>query len=117
MDFKSNVPIYLQVIEDIKDKIISGDIQLGSRLPSSRELALQYQINPNTAARIYNEMELMDLSYTRRGIGTFVTEDTSVVERLKTEHTDALIGDFVTACKCIGLSCDDVVAMIKENYK
>lgn len=75
MEFKTNIPIYLQVIEDIKQKIIAGTLPLGSKLPSSRELAIEYQINPNTAARIYSEMESMGLSYTRRGIGTFVTEN------------------------------------------
>lgn len=116
MDFKSNVPIYLQVISDIKSKIITGEIQLGSRLPSSRELAVKYQINPNTAARIYNEMELMGLSFTRRGIGTFVTEDTSVIDRLKSEQTDALVNDFITAFKNIGYSCDEIITIIKNNY-
>ena len=54
MEFKTNIPIYLQVIEDIKQKIIAGTLPLGSKLPSSRELAIEYQINPNTAARIYS---------------------------------------------------------------
>lgn len=116
MDFKSNVPIYLQVIGDIKNKIITGEIPLGSKLPSSRELALKYQINPNTAARIYSEMELMGISYTRRGIGTFVTEDTSVIDRLKSEQTDALMHDFLAAFKNIGYSCDEIIALIKEQY-
>ena len=47
MEFKTNIPIYLQVIEDIKQKIIAGTLPLGSKLPSSRELAIEYQINPN----------------------------------------------------------------------
>ena len=45
MEFKTNIPIYLQVIEDIKQKIIAGTLPLGSKLPSSRELAIEYQIN------------------------------------------------------------------------
>ena len=68
MNFKSNIPIYLQIIDEIKKNIITGALPLGSKLPSSRELALQYQINPNTAARVYNEMESIGLSYTRWGI-------------------------------------------------
>ena len=46
MEFKSNTPIYLQVIEDIKSKIIVGEIKPGEKLPSSRELAVMYDINP-----------------------------------------------------------------------
>ena len=57
MEYKANIPIYLQVIEDIKRRIIIGEIKLGEKLPSTRELAVQYTVNPNTAARIYNELE------------------------------------------------------------
>ena len=54
MDYKANIPIYLQVIDDIKKRILTGEIKLGDKLPSTRELAVQYTVNPNTAARIYN---------------------------------------------------------------
>lgn len=57
MDYKANIPIYLQVIDDIKKRILTGEIKLGDKLPSTRELAVQYTVNPNTAARIYNELE------------------------------------------------------------
>lgn len=92
MEFKSNLPIYLQVIDDIKKKIITGALPLGTKLPSSRELAIQYDINPNTAARVYNEMESLELSYTKRGIGTFVTEDPQVIDRLKQEQLTWILG-------------------------
>ena len=91
MEFKSNLPIYLQVIDDIKKKIITGTLPLGTKLPSSRELAIQYDINPNTAARVYNEMESLGLSYTKRGIGTFVTEDPQVIDRLKQEQLKQIL--------------------------
>ena len=52
MDYKANIPIYLQVIDDIKKRILTGEIKLGDKLPSTRELAVQYTVNPNTAARL-----------------------------------------------------------------
>ena len=48
MDYKANTPIYLQVIDDIKRRILTGEIKLGDKLPSTRELAVQYTVNPNT---------------------------------------------------------------------
>lgn len=116
MDFKSNIPIYLQVIEDIKKNIITGSLPLGSKLPSSRELALQYQINPNTAARVYNEMEAMGLSFTRRGIGTFVTEDSDVIKSLKKEQQEKILSDFDEQISALGFSHEEVITLLKNYY-
>jgi DNA-binding transcriptional regulator YhcF (GntR family) len=116
MEFKSNIPIYLQVIDDIKSKIIKKELPLGAKLPSSRELALMYQINPNTAARIYNEMEAMGISYTRRGIGTFVTEDDTVIERLRKEHTDSILSDFAESLTGMGYSPDEIIQLLNRYF-
>ena len=57
MRYENDRPIYLQVIEDISRRLIQGELALGEKLPSVREMAVQYQINPNTASRVYKEME------------------------------------------------------------
>ena len=116
MEFKTNIPIYLQVIEDIKQKIIAGTLPLGSKLPSSRELAIEYQINPNTAARIYSEMESMGLSYTRRGIGTFVTEDDKVIDDLKKERIEEIIQSFDEQLTGMGFSQNEILELLKEHF-
>lgn len=115
MEFKANVPIYLQVIEDIKKKIVCGKIHLGDKLPSTRELAVSYQVNPNTAVRIYNEMELMGICYTRRGLGTFVTEETGIYESLKKEMARFRIEEYVSEMKELGYSGEEMIRAIK-NY-
>lgn len=117
MEFKTNVPIYLQVIEDMKRKLIAGSLTLGAKLPSSRELALEYEINPNTAARIYNEMEAMGLSYTRRGIGTFVTEDATVIDRLKQEQTHEIVKEFAVQLQDMGYAPEEVLALLQAYYE
>ena len=116
MEFKTNIPIYLQVIEDIKQKIIAGALPPGSKLPSSRELAIEYQINPNTAARIYSEMESMGLSYTRRGIGTFVADDPQVVEQLKNERIEEIIKAFDEQLTGMGFSSGEILELLKNYY-
>ena len=63
--------------------MIQGKLLLGEKLPSTRELALQYQINPNTAVRIYKEMEQQNMCFTKRGLGTFVTEESAVVTAMR----------------------------------
>ena len=72
MEFENNIPIYIQVINQIKKDIITGKLPMGAKLPSTRELAVLYHINPNTAGRVYKEMELQNMCYTKRGLGTFV---------------------------------------------
>lgn len=117
MEFKSNIPIYIQVIQDIERKMITGELPLGSKLPSSRELALLYQINPNTAARVYNEMETMELSFTKRGIGTFVTEDAERISRIKQELVSERFHDFVRSIADLGISSEELQNMVKEFYE
>ena len=80
MEFSNNIPIYIQVINEIKKDMVNGVVALGEKLPSGRELAFKYKINPNTANRIYKEMESEEICYTKRGLGTYVTED---VNKLK----------------------------------
>lgn len=115
MEFKANVPIYLQVIEDIKKKIVCGKINLGDKLPSTRELAVAYQVNPNTAVRIYNEMELLGICYTKRGLGTFVTEEMEVYESMKKEMAMFRIEEYVSEMKELGYGSEEMIRAI-ENY-
>lgn len=114
MDFKSSVPIYLQVTADLKARILTGEIHPGDKLPSSRELALSYEINPNTAARIYTEMERQGLSYTKRGIGTFVTEDTSVLEYHREQELKRILHAFTSELKSFGYDTDDIPNLLKK---
>lgn len=116
MNFKSNIPIYLQIIDEIKTNIITGALPLGSKLPSSRELALQYQINPNTAARVYNEMESIGLSYTRRGIGTFVTEDSGIIEKLKEEQVNQILSVLDEQLTGLGFTSDEIIRLLQNYY-
>ncbi len=115
MDYKANIPIYLQVIDDIKKRILTGEIKLGDKLPSTRELAVQYTINPNTAARIYNELELCGLCYTKRGLGTFVSEDEHLIDTLKNDISGEMIETFISGMTSLGFSKDEIINLIK-NY-
>lgn len=113
MDFKNNIPIYLQVINDIKHKISVGELKLGEKLPSTRELAVKYQINPNTAVRVYSDMEGEGLCFTKRGLGTFVTEDEEKYLSVKREMADEYVGDFIYNMKGLGMNIDEMIHLIK----
>lgn len=116
MEFDNNIPIYLQVIKELKKDIINGVLGLGDKLPSGRELALKYKINPNTANRIYKEMEVEEVCFTKRGLGTFVTEDGDKLNQIRNEMAETLLMNFVAGMAEIKFNKEEVIALIEEKY-
>lgn len=120
MNFDNSIPIYLQVIDKIKTDIITGRLNPGDKMPSTRDLAKELGINPNTASRVYKEMELLNLCFTKRGLGTFITESRDVVDTIKDEMANELVDDFVGGMKKLGISYEDMIKHIeakKGTYK
>ena len=95
MEYNPALPIYLQAANSIKRDIVTGKLPPGAKLPSVRDLAVEYTINPNTVSRVYKELESEGVCFTRRGMGTFVTEDPGKVDQMKEEMADTLIRDFL----------------------
>jgi GntR family transcriptional regulator len=117
MEYDSRTPIYLQVIDMIKKRMVQGEIMPGDKLPSTRALALEYGVNPNTAARIYDEMETMGLCYTERGLGTFMVADGSVVQQLRKQMADQMIREFVREMAALGYTVQEMKEAIEEELK
>lgn len=117
MEFDNNIPIYIQVIQDIKKDIVKGILLLGEKLPSGRELALKYKINPNTASRIYKELEMTELCYTKRGLGTYVTDDENKVKEIKESMAEELLIHFIEGMKDLGFTKEEVIVLLEQNYK
>lgn len=116
MEYNTASPIYLQVINDLKKKMIKGEFEPGEKMPASRELAVMYKINQNTAARIYREMEWAGYCFTRRGIGTFVTEEKEILKEMKREMAQELLDGFMSEMQDLGFDVADIVDQI-QNYK
>jgi len=76
INLNSSVPIYAQIIEQIKRNIALGLLKPGDKLPSVREMSANLLINPNTIVKIYTELERESIIYTKKGIGSFVSEFT-----------------------------------------
>ena len=74
MEFSQNKPIYLQIVDGINEKILSGEIREGDRILSVRELGAELGVNPNTAMRSYEKLTMDGVIYNQRGIGYFVAE-------------------------------------------
>ena len=102
MEYNTASPIYLQVINELKKRMVKGELKPGEKMPSNRELAVLFKVNQNTAARIYREMESMGLCYTKRGIGTFVSEEDDMISGLKKEMAEELVRNFMQEMEDLG---------------
>ena len=117
MNFDSNLPIYIQIMDLIKRQVITGDLKEGDKLPSVREIAIQLKVNPNTIQRSYQELERENLVYTQRGMGTFVTEDKQLVKELKVNIAKNIINNFLDDMKAIGYSPHEILDLISNRVR
>ena len=81
--FDNNIPIYIQLLDYMKIYLISGVFKCGEKLPSVREFATTFNVNPNTMQKALAELEDMDLIYTERTNGKYVTKDEKLIEKVK----------------------------------
>jgi GntR family transcriptional regulator len=110
------VPIYLQIVNQVKYLVAAGRLEPGQELPPIRTLAEQLLINPNTVARAYRELELAGVVTKRRTAGTYVSDTTSPLarrERLKivTERVDALLAE----ARQMNIDTDTLIELIQER--
>lgn len=111
--FKSDIPIYLQIIEHIKMQIIRKEYKPYDRLPSVRELSLVFEVNPNTVQKALLELEETGLIFTERTNGKFVTGDMEVIKRVTEETLSDMVGDFLLSMQKLGYSKEQVLKIIK----
>jgi len=117
VDFDTRIPIYLQIMEKIKKDIILGRLERGDKMPSVRVLAGELQVNVNTVQRVYQELEREEVIFTQRGIGSFVTEDEKVVQRIKQEMANAVLASFVQGMQELGFNAEKTLAALREYMK
>src|SRR6202453_86963 len=96
LDLHSGMPVYRQLIDQVRGGVASGSLNAGSQLPTVRQLAVDLAINPNTVLRAYRELEIRGVLETQQGTGTFISH-----RQARTDHTERkrqleqLISDFV----------------------
>lgn len=108
-NFNNNIPIYIQLVEQLKMYIISGKINTGERLPSVRDLALQTKVNPNTMQKVLMELENLGLIYTERTNGKYVTTNQKLIDELKLEYVSKKTNKYFSDMEQLGLNKDDVI--------
>ncbi len=112
--FDNNIPIYIQLTEYIKIYLMSGVFKCGEKLPSVREFSTTFKVNPNTMQKALTELESMNLIYTERTNGKYVTKDVKLIEKLKNEYAMELAKSYFNGMKKIGLGKVDSIKYLER---
>ena len=114
---RADLPIYAQLVFQIKLAIVSGEYLPGERLASVRELAMDAGVNPNTMQRALQELEREGMVYTQRTSGRFVTEDTKVIESAKKHLAEERIKDFLEQMGRLGYPKEEILSLLKASIE
>lgn len=112
--FDNDRPIYLQVMEQLKLGVISGQLAAGSRLTAVREMAAEAGVNPNTMQKALSELEREGLLYTQRTNGRFVTEDKELLEQLRYQLARQKLTDLIEQMEQLGYTLDEIYTMLQK---
>ena len=112
--FDNERPIYIQLVEQLRIKIISGELKSGERLPSVRELALIARVNPNTMQKALVELENEGLVYTERTNGKYVTINNELIEKIKKELAQEKVEKYIKDMKNIGIDYEMSIKYLQE---
>jgi len=118
MEFNDKAAIYLQIADYMCDNILMGSWKANEKIISIRELAVELEVNPNTAMRAYEYLQSRGIIYNKRGIGYFVSEDasTKVKSHLKEEFISQSLPTFFKNIFQLEISLDELAKMYEE-YK
>jgi len=110
LDYSSGVPVYRQIIDQIRFGIVSGQLKLGEQLPTVRALAVELKVNLNTVAKAYKELEIKDVLETQQGTGTFINKtDLVVPEKEREDKLTEICTQFSSVAFSYGFNLDEVV--------
>ncbi|MCI6872283.1 GntR family transcriptional regulator [Streptococcus hyointestinalis] len=115
--FDEKLPIYAQIAQHIKLKIISQEIKTGEKLPTVRDYAQEAGVNPNTMQRAFTELEREGMVYSKRTSGRFVTEDEALIAKVRKEVAETELAQFVKKMTSIGFEQNDIVPILEDYIK
>jgi DNA-binding transcriptional regulator YhcF (GntR family) len=117
MEFQNGKSIFLQIADNITDKVVSGEYEAGVKIPSVRDLASEMGVNPNTIMRTYNELQSMHIIENKRGIGYFVNPGAQkiILENKRRDFFEKILPEFIRQAELLGITSSDIKKHI-ENY-
>ena len=112
--FRPDLPIYSQLIEQITQAIVTGEFSPGEKLLSVRELAASAGVNPNTMQRALSELEQGGLLYTQRTAGRFVTSDTEIIAQSKRKLAEKKMEEFLSSMRSLGFDRQEILQALND---
>ena len=113
---EDNMPIYMQIMNRIRDAIASGELAAGDKVPSVREFASEFEVNPNTMQRALMELEREGILVSERAIGRFVTDDRSRIDAMRREAGSRSADAFIRQMADLGFSEEEMLDFFRERY-
>ena len=107
-------PIYLQLMEQLALRIVSGEYRAGERIPSVRELAQDAAVNPNTMQKALAELEAKGLITTQRTAGRSITEDASMIQNVRESLAQSELRTFLLQMRRLGYTKADIGALLEK---
>ena len=119
LDFRSGAPIYTQIVEQVKQQVLSGELKPGDQLPTVRALALELRVNFNTVARAYRLLDEAGIISTQQGRGTYILEvpPPERTDKLRQQALEALTRDYLNEVLRLGCSPDEISQTLKEQLE
>ena len=118
LDLKSGLPIYLQIVEQIKHNITAGNLSVGEKLPTVRQLATELEINPNTVVKAYTELERTGIIESKQGVGTFIQKEKGVLTDAEREKKlREICRKFSDEASWFGYTEKEILDAVKKFWK
>lgn len=117
MNFDSKMPIYLQIMDEIKRWIVTDVYQPSQKIPSVRELAVEFGVNPNTVQRALSELERSGLVASERTSGRFICNDTEMIRKLKEDVICRKTDMFIEEIRQYGCDDEAIIATVEERLR
>lgn len=114
MNYHPNLPIYLQIMQELKTRMASGELSKGERLLSVREFAIEFSVNPNTMQKALTELEREGLVYSERTAGRFVTNDQRQIDKAREEMANGYLQSFAGRMRAIGYDKAGIIGMLEK---
>jgi GntR family transcriptional regulator len=117
LDFRSGQPIYVQIVDQIRQMVTGGELKPGDQLPTVRQLATELRVNFNTIARAYRMLDEAGLISTQQGRGTYIWEAPSeeTTHRIRQQGLQALTHQYIAEALKQGFTFDDISSAFEQQ--